>query len=99
MTKNNRIVADEATGNVMIKAERGLDPFLARRIRDRVMSFDCTATIHNGHGVFADACSVLQLLLLGAPEGELVVLRCVGPQAHQAYATLACVLEARGGVS
>ena len=36
--KRQHAIAEEAIGNVVIKAERGLDPLLARRIRNLLES-------------------------------------------------------------
>jgi phosphotransferase system HPr (HPr) family protein len=99
MTKAERIVAEEAIGNVIITAARGLDPSLARQIRDRVLAFGCEATLRNRRGAIASARSILQLLMLGAPLGERLVLHCHGPGAQAAYTMLAHMLQPRGGVS
>jgi phosphotransferase system HPr (HPr) family protein len=87
------MVAEEAIGNVMILAERGLDPFLAQKIRERVTGYPCDATLRNARGTAADVRSILQLLMLDAPAGALLVLHCHGPGAHEAYSALAEVVE------
>jgi phosphotransferase system HPr (HPr) family protein len=97
MTKRQQVVAEEAIGNVVIKAERGLDPLLARRIRERVVAFSCAVMLHNESGGSADARSILQMLMLAAPAGEPLVLHCYGPGAHTAYAVVAELTETLGG--
>jgi phosphotransferase system HPr (HPr) family protein len=99
MTNKGQMVAEEAIGNVMISAERGLDHLLARRIRELVTAYRCEATLRNRRGTAADTRSILQLLMLDAPSGETLVLHCYGPGAHAAYSTLLDVLAPKGGVS
>jgi phosphotransferase system HPr (HPr) family protein len=99
MTKAEQLLAEEAIGNVTITVERGLDPFVARQIRDRLALFACEAKLRNRRGTSADARSMLQLLMLGAPVGENLVLHCYGPGALAAYSMVAHVLEARRRVS
>ena len=98
MTKRQQVVAEEAIGNVVINAERGLDPLLARRIRERVVAYSCAVMLHN-ESASADARSILQLLMLAAPAGEVLVLHCHGPGAFAAYAAVAELTGHVGGVS
>lgn len=97
MHKTKEAAPDEAVGDVTVRSERGLNPLLARQIRNRVLPFTSAATIHNGRGVTADARNLLELLLLGAQEGDRLVVRCVGPDARAAHEAIVGVLQARGG--
>jgi phosphotransferase system HPr (HPr) family protein len=90
-------VPNMETGNVTIAAKTGLSPFLARQIRDALQAFACTATIHNGRGMVADARNLLELLLLGAGQGERLTVRCAGPDAHAARDALCRALGEEGG--
>ena len=84
------------TGDVTIAVRTGLSPLLARQIRDAVHAFACTATIHNGRGMVADARNLLELLLLGAGQGERLTVRCTGPDAHAAHDALCRALGGEG---
>lgn len=100
MSRRNRTSAVEATGDVIFGPHRGLNSLLARQVRERSYRFECTVTIDNLRGKVADGRNLLELLLLGVKEGDRVGLRCVGPDARDAFEVLADMLEAeRGGVA
>jgi phosphotransferase system HPr (HPr) family protein len=97
MSNSKTTVPDVVTGDVTIRSERGLNPLLARQVRDALQAYACSATIHNHKGVAADARNLLELLLLGAREGEQLTVRCVGSDAHAAHEALVVALASRGG--
>jgi phosphotransferase system HPr (HPr) family protein len=97
MKKLNQRAPDEVMGDATIGARSGLNPLMAKRIRDTVHAFGSTVTIRNGRGVSANARNLFELLLLGAREGERVTVCCVGPDAHAAHDALVGALQARGG--
>lgn len=96
MNNSKTTIPNVVTGDVTIAAETGLNPFLARQIRDAVQARACTVTIHNGRGVVADARNLLELLLLGAGQGERLTVRCTGPDAHAAHEELCRALGGGG---
>jgi phosphotransferase system HPr-like phosphotransfer protein len=96
MSSSKTTVPNVVTGDVTIRSERGLNPLLARHVRDALQAYGCTATIHNGKGVAADARNLLELLLLGARAGERLTVRCVGPDAHAAHEALVVALASQG---
>jgi phosphocarrier protein HPr len=97
MNNSKRTISHAVAGEVTVAAKSGLNPFLARHIRDAVQAYACTATIHNGRGVVADARNLLELLLLGAGEGERLTVRCTGPDAQAAHDALCRALGDEGG--
>jgi phosphotransferase system HPr (HPr) family protein len=97
MNNSKTTAPDVVTGDVTIAAKSGLNPFLARQIRDAVQARACTVTIHNGRGMVADARNLLELLLLGAGQGERLTVRCTGPDAHAAHDALCRVFGGAGG--
>lgn len=99
MKKTKEASPDIVIGDATIRSEQGLNPLLARRVRDALQAFACSATIYNGRGVSADARNLLELLLLGAGAGERLAVRCSGRDAHAGYTALVGALETRGGAA
>lgn len=97
MTRRHQTTPVEATGDVVIRAPRGLSSLLARRLGEHAHGFRCTATLDNRRGATADARDLYELLLLGLQSGDRVTVRCVGPDARTAFDTVADLLETEGG--
>jgi phosphotransferase system HPr (HPr) family protein len=82
----------EATGDLKIRAERGLHAPLARRLAAVARGFEASATLRDRSGRVADARSLFELLLLEATCGDAVTLQCIGTDADGAFTAIAAVL-------
>lgn len=93
---------DEGAGlalkrEVKVRAAFGLSATVARAVvakaRDHRASITLTAFDGRGRGHRADGRNLLELLLLGAGRGDLVLVECVGTDAAAAFDAVAAVLE------
>lgn len=99
MTRHSQTAPVEETGDVIIRAPRGLSSLLARKLGEHAHRFRSTATLDNRRGGIADARDLYELLLLGLRSGDRVTVRCVGPDARAAFEQVADLLEADGGAA
>lgn len=71
----------------------GLHARPAAQLVQTVRRFPGTEVVLRHADREANALSLLSLISLGAGAGAEVIVRCEGPQAEEAMAALACLLE------
>jgi phosphotransferase system HPr (HPr) family protein len=76
-----------ATRQIRVSRPAGLHARPSLAIATAVRQFDAKVTIHSG-GRTADASSILELLALGAAQGDALQLRAKGPEAEEALEAL-----------
>jgi len=86
------------TRTVVIKCEHGLHLRVAARVMDVVRNHDSSAHLVCDGCRRADACSILQLVALGAAKGESLDVVVEGPDEETVAAQLADVFEAGAGI-
>ena len=98
MNHNNLTLAHEAWSDVVMHQERGLSTGPAQRLSRRASRFDCEIVIETIEGRKANAKDLLSLLLLGAPPGAHLRVRCRGPRAVTALEAMVESLVSAGEV-
>lgn len=78
----------------LIQNKLGLHARAATVLAKLAMEFDATITIFQGEKQ-ADADSVLGLMLLESSQGKEVLVRCEGPDQHQALETIGALIQAK----
>ena len=78
--------------------ELGLHARAAAKLVHAASSFRCRVMVVSG-GEEVDAKSILGLLLLAAPKGSRLLVRCDGPDEATAISTIAALIADRFGES
>ena len=84
--------------HIIVRCEHGLHARVAARIVKVVRAHDSEVHIRCGKCPRARACSILELITLGASVGTPIEVSADGPDEDEVVEALAEVFEAGGGV-
>jgi phosphotransferase system HPr (HPr) family protein len=93
MSKTPRNSGSRVEGEVVIGVTEGLSTKPVRAVHALTSRFEAQIEIETRAGAVAGARDVFNLLLLGAATGELVIVRCVGPDARAAFDAVVAILS------
>jgi phosphotransferase system HPr (HPr) family protein len=82
----------------VVRCEHGLHARVAAQVVRAARDFDATVTLRCRDCPEANACSILQLLMLGAEQGADVEIEADGADEDAALRAVAGVFEQGGGI-
>ena len=81
-----------ARATVEVCNQRGLHARASARFCEAASGFDAAVTVEKD-GQSVDACSLMDLLMLGAAKGSTLTIRAEGADAEEAVAVLTALTE------
>lgn len=86
------------TRNVTVQCEQGLHLRVAAQVANAARKLNARVTIHCRDCPKASACSVLELLMLGAAKGTELEVEAEGADEKKALSAMREVFEHGGGI-
>ena len=85
-------MSEEARGQATVCNQRGLHARASARFCEAAQGFEAEVAVLKD-GMRVDACSLMDLLMLGAAKGATLTIEAAGPDAEQAVAVLVALTE------
>jgi phosphotransferase system HPr (HPr) family protein len=86
------------SSHIIVRCEHGLHARVAAQVVNVVLDHESVVHIRCGNCPKASACSILELITLGAREGARIEILAEGPDESAVLAALEGVFEGGGGV-
>ncbi len=86
------------SSHIVVRCEHGLHARVAAQVVNVVRDHQSEVHIRCGQCPKARACSILELIMLGAGEGSGIEIIAEGPDEHAVLAALEGIFEGGGGV-
>ncbi|OGV50604.1 MAG: hypothetical protein A2X49_12460 [Lentisphaerae bacterium GWF2_52_8] len=83
---------------VLVRNEHGLHLRVAGELVEMVRNRNCKVSLSCGDCKYADACSIMQVLLLAAPQGTALMVKVDGPGEEELLSEIETFFEQGAGI-